>query len=82
MFWRMRRYRNSYMKVVVTGATGNLGTSTTAALLNDPRVSDVVGIARRRPHTAREGVHFTSADITRDNLEESFRGASAVIHLA
>ena len=34
------------MRIIVTGATGNVGTSTVAALGRDERVDSVVGIAR------------------------------------
>ena len=37
------------MRVVVVGASGNVGTSTLAALANDPEIESVLGIARRIP---------------------------------
>jgi uncharacterized protein YbjT (DUF2867 family) len=37
------------MRVVVTGATGNVGTSVVASLVGDPGVDEVVGLARRAP---------------------------------
>ncbi len=37
------------MRVVVTGATGNVGTSVVRALADDPAVTSVLGLARRRP---------------------------------
>ncbi|SNR92260.1 Semialdehyde dehydrogenase, NAD binding domain [Blastococcus mobilis] len=37
------------MKVVVVGATGNVGTAVVRALTADDRVSEMVGIARRAP---------------------------------
>jgi UDP-glucose 4-epimerase len=37
------------MRVVVTGASGNVGTSLLRALATDELVQSVVGIARRRP---------------------------------
>jgi uncharacterized protein YbjT (DUF2867 family) len=37
------------MKVVVTGATGNVCTSVIEALVADERVTEIVGIARRLP---------------------------------
>ena len=37
------------MRIVVTGATGNVGTSVVEALAADPRVTEIVGLARRRP---------------------------------
>jgi uncharacterized protein YbjT (DUF2867 family) len=40
------------MRVVVTGATGNAGTSVLHALTQDPAVREIVGLARRRPRLA------------------------------
>lgn len=37
------------MRIVVTGATGNVGTALVAELLARPSVDTVVGVARRRP---------------------------------
>jgi uncharacterized protein YbjT (DUF2867 family) len=37
------------LRVVVTGATGNLGSALVPALANRPEVDRVVGIARRVP---------------------------------
>jgi uncharacterized protein YbjT (DUF2867 family) len=34
------------MRVVVTGATGNVGTSVVGALSGDPSVEEIVGLAR------------------------------------
>ena len=39
------------MRVVVVGATGNVGTAVLRALGRAPEVTSVVGIARRRPDT-------------------------------
>jgi UDP-glucose 4-epimerase len=70
------------MKVVVVGATGNVGTSVVAALGRDERVHDIVGIARRMPQWQPPKTRWVSADITRDDLVGHFQGADAVIHLA
>jgi UDP-glucose 4-epimerase len=37
------------MRVVVVGATGNVGTSLLKTLVDEPRVESVLGIARRLP---------------------------------
>lgn len=68
------------MKVVVTGATGNVGTSVVAALARDERVSEIVGIARRLPEWQPPRTRWQSLDVARDDLD--FDGAAAVIHLA
>ena len=70
------------MKVVVTGCTGNVGTSVVAALAGDPEVSEIVGVARRVPSDCSELSWFVPADVVRDPLEPIFDGADAVIHLA
>jgi UDP-glucose 4-epimerase len=70
------------MRVIVTGATGNVGTSVTAALAADPRVSEIVGIARRRPELERPRTTWVEADVASAPLTELFGGADAVIHLA
>jgi UDP-glucose 4-epimerase len=70
------------MRVVVTGATGNVGTSLVAALEREPRVTEIVGLARRRPPAAQGRTHYVAADITSAPLEELFAGADAVVHLA
>jgi UDP-glucose 4-epimerase len=70
------------MRIIVTGATGNVGTSVVAALVADPRVREIVGIARRRPQLERPRTTWVEADIVSAPLSELFRGADAVIHLA
>jgi len=64
------------MRIVVTGATGNIGTGVVRALRADPQVEAIVGLARR----PAEGV--VTADVERDDLVPLFRGADAVVHLA
>ena len=70
------------MRVVVVGASGNVGTSVLAALAEEPAVHEVIGIARRLPELAMPKVEWRSADITEDGLVDHFRGADAVVHLA
>lgn len=70
------------MRVVVTGATGNVGTSVLRALSLDGEVAEVVGIARRLPALQVPKVEWVQADIVRDDLIQIFDGADAVIHLA
>jgi UDP-glucose 4-epimerase len=70
------------MRIVVTGATGNVGTSVVAALAADPRVTEIVGLARRRPRLESPRTTWVQADIVTAPLTELLRGADAVIHLA
>jgi UDP-glucose 4-epimerase len=70
------------MRIVVTGATGNVGTSVVAALAADSGVTEIVGIARRRPRLQSPRTTWVEADIVSAPLAELFAGADAVIHLA
>jgi len=70
------------MRVVVTGASGNVGTSLLEALAGDPAVSSVVGLARRRPELELAKTTWATADVAGDDLNGHFRGADVVVHLA
>lgn len=70
------------MKVVVTGATGNVGSSLLRLLADDPRIGDVVALARRPPGSLPEGVVWRPADVLEDDLRPVFEGADVVVHLA
>src|SRR4051794_23066954 len=72
------------MRVVVTGATGNVGSSLVRALGADPGVSEIVGVARREPSWTPPKTVWRTADVEadRDRLPELFAGADAVVHLA
>jgi nucleoside-diphosphate-sugar epimerase len=70
------------VRVVVTGASGNVGTSVLAALAAEPRVAEIVGIARRLPEVEMPKVQWVGADVVEDDLEPIFAGADAVVHLA
>lgn len=70
------------MKIVITGATGNVGTSVLEALAGEAQIQEVVGIARRLPERTFPRTRFVSADIAQDDLQPILSGADAVIHLA
>ncbi|HEU5469398.1 MAG TPA: NAD-dependent epimerase/dehydratase family protein [Actinophytocola sp.] len=70
------------MRVVVVGATGNIGTSLVAALSRDPDVDSVLGVARRVPELWLPKVDWRSADIRTADLVDLFDRADAVVHLA
>jgi UDP-glucose 4-epimerase len=70
------------MRIVVVGASGNVGTSVLDALAREPAVESVLGVARRLPQQRFEKVEWRSADIVRSRLVPLFEGADAVVHLA
>ena len=70
------------MRVVVVGATGNVGTSVLRSLESESAVDSVLGVARRHPSLAFAKTDWATADIATDDLEPLFRGADAVVHLA
>ena len=73
------------MRIVITGASGNVGTALLRAL---PVEHDVVGVVRRPP--APQGVYqradWRSLDLTGQDgiadLRRVFEGADVVVHLA
>src|SRR4051812_11506332 len=70
------------MRVVVTGATGNVGSALLRALGGDERVREIVGLARRRPTLDLPKVTWREADIAHADLTPHLAGADAVVHLA
>jgi nucleoside-diphosphate-sugar epimerase len=70
------------MRVVVSGASGNVGTSVLEALGREAKVEEIVGLARRVPDLEMQKVKWVGADITEDDLVPIFAGADAVVHLA
>jgi UDP-glucose 4-epimerase len=70
------------MRVVVVGASGNVGTSLLQALARDDSIESVIGLCRRRPDAEFPKTEWAEVDIERDDLEPDFRGADAVVHLA
>lgn len=73
-------------RVVVIGATGNVGTSLVRALAREPRVGSVLGLARRRPGIELPGVEWAEVDLSREGdeplLARHVADADAVVHLA
>jgi UDP-glucose 4-epimerase len=70
------------VRVVVTGASGNVGTSVLEALGAEPKVTEIVGVARRLPEVEMPKVGWVAADVVEDPLVPIFEGADAVVHLA
>ncbi|HWJ10206.1 MAG TPA: NAD-dependent epimerase/dehydratase family protein [Nocardioides sp.] len=73
------------MRIVVTGASGNIGSACLRALTADGR-HQVTGVARRRPDVPRPSplasVTWHAADVSTDDLDSVVAGADAVVHLA
>ena len=70
------------MRVVVTGATGNVGTSLLRVLGESESVESILGVVRRLPEAEFAKTTFVAADVAEDELVSHFRGADAVVHLA
>lgn len=70
------------MRVVVTGATGNVGTALLRELGREDSVDSVLGLARRLPDLSLGKVAWATADVAEDPLEDHLAGADAVVHLA
>ena len=70
------------MRVVIVGATGNVGTSVIRSLENEPEVESILGVARRLPGLQPRKTEWAAADVTKDDLVPLFRGADAVVLLA
>ncbi|MCE0537145.1 NAD-dependent epimerase/dehydratase family protein [Kineosporia rhizophila] len=72
------------MRIVITGASGNLG----SALLRELTGHDheIIGVSRRAPAEPPAGVQWQPLDLSdpaaRENLVQTFLGADAVVHLA
>ncbi|GAA3049637.1 SDR family oxidoreductase [Streptomyces roseofulvus] len=74
------------LRVVVTGATGNVGTSVVRALAAASEVGSVLGVARRLPGLDLPGVEWAAVDLSEDGdeprLAQYVADADAVVHLA
>lgn len=70
------------MRIAITGATGNIGTSLVRALQEDVRFESIVGISRRRPAISLPKVTWATADVEHDDLAPHLAGADVVVHLA
>jgi len=70
------------VRVVVTGATGNVGTALLRALAHEDHVTSIVGVARRLPDTSFPKTEWVRADVAEAPLEPLFDGADCVVHLA
>jgi nucleoside-diphosphate-sugar epimerase len=75
-------------RIVVTGASGNVGVALLRRLARDGIDARVTALARNPPSSpgaagnGEEPVEWKTADVCRDDLVSLFRGADAVVHLA
>src|SRR5215211_494425 len=72
----------AHMRIVITGATGNVGTSVLSALSADEAVTEIRGLARRRPELDVPKTTWLDRDVLTEDLRATFDGADVVIHLA
>jgi UDP-glucose 4-epimerase len=70
------------MRVVVVGASGNVGTSLLRSLAAEPAVDSILGLCRRAPKAEFAKTEWREADVTKSDLRPLFAGADAVVHLA
>jgi UDP-glucose 4-epimerase len=70
------------VRVVVTGASGNVGTSLLRSLADEPSVESVLGLCRRVPTARFPKVEWRAADVATSPLRPLFQDADAVVHLA
>jgi nucleoside-diphosphate-sugar epimerase len=74
------------MRVAVTGATGNVGTSLLDRLATEDRVTSIVALARRHPDPKLDAspakVTWISADVVDDDLLPHLEGVDVLVHLA
>src|SRR3954452_24761017 len=69
------------MRVVVVGASGNVGTSLLRSLGDEPAVESVLGLARRLPNLRFPKTEWRQAHISRSDPQPHFEGTDAVVHL-
>lgn len=73
---------NDGVRVAVTGATGNIGTSVVQALSEDDRVQSIRGIARRKPQWTCPKLELVTTDVADGDLDRAFTGCDVIVHLA
>lgn len=69
------------MRVLVLGATGNVGTALVRSLTSDPDVHDVIGASRRTAQLPG-GARWREVDLGGDLPEDLLDGIDAVVNLA
>jgi nucleoside-diphosphate-sugar epimerase len=70
------------MRVVITGGSGNVGTSLIHRLSREPEVDSIVGLVRRPPTWVPDKTTWLRVDVEKDDVASHLEGADAVVHLA
>ncbi len=70
------------MRVVITGATGNVGTGVVDALTAEPQVTHIIGLSRRPTDRVVPKTSWHAADVASADLTSTFVGTDALVHLA
>jgi UDP-glucose 4-epimerase len=70
------------MRIVIVGATGNVGSSLVELLSQDDRASSILGLARRAPEVELAKVEWRAADVRGADLGSLFTGADVVVSLS
>ena len=70
------------MRVVVTGASGNVGSALVERLAAEPGIETILGICRREHDWRPPKTQWRNADVETDDLVTLFEGADVVVHLA
>lgn len=70
------------MRVVVTGASGNVGSTLVERLADHEQVTSIVGICRRSHAWRPPRTEWHFLDVSEDDLAPAFSGADVVVHLA
>jgi UDP-glucose 4-epimerase len=70
------------MRIAITGATGNVGTSLIDKLETENGVTSIVGIARRGPVRPSPKTRPVEADVATDDLRPHLHGVDVLVHLA
>ena len=70
------------MRVVIVGASGNVGTSLIRSLAGEERVESILALARRIPKWKAPKTEWAAVDVAVSDLASHFSGADAVVHLA
>lgn len=70
------------MRIVVTGASGDVGTALLRRLITEPWVDTIVAVSRSPLRVSDPRIETVALDLATDPVEPVFAGADAVVHCA